>query len=91
MCCDARSALNDGWRTSCWTNLTPCGPRRSNCRGRRTLDEQQVVGEAVAVRHLELADGDTAPGGEVQLVSVLDEPPGGVQGLVKLDAGLLLW
>ena len=76
MCCDARSPLNDGWRTSCWTNLTPCGPRRSNCRGRP---------------HLELADGDTAPGGEVQLVSDLDEPPGGVQSLVNLDAGLLLW
>ena len=55
------------------------------------VDEQHVVGEPVAVRHLELADGDTAPGGEVQLVPVLDEPPGGVQGLVNLDAGLLLW
>jgi hypothetical protein len=36
----------------------------------------------VAVRHLELADGDTEPGAEVRLGSVLDDPAYGVQGLV---------
>ena len=37
---------------------------------------------------LELPDGDTEPGGEVRLGSVLDEPAGVVQGLVNVLAGL---
>ena len=45
----------------------------------------------MAVRHLELADGDTEPGGEVRLGSVWMTRACGVQGLVNLDAGLLLW
>jgi len=76
--------------------MTAVGPGVSGRLGlqdpdRLALDEQHVVGEAVAVRHLELADGDTEPGGEVRLGSVLDDPACGVQGVVNLDAGLLLW
>ena len=55
------------------------------------VDEQHVIGEAVAVRHLELADGDARSSGEIQFGSVLDKPTGGVQGLVDLLSGLLLW
>ena len=43
------------------------------------VDEEQVVGEAVAVGELELADGDAAAGGQVHLVAVLDDPAGLLQ------------
>ena len=49
-------------------------PLRLQSPNRLPVDEQQVVGEPVALRHLELADGDTAPRGEVDLVAVLDLP-----------------
>ena len=58
---------------------------------RLALDEQHVVGDSVAVGHLELAHGDARSGGQVEFGSVLDDPACGVQGLVNLCTGLLFW
>ena len=38
------------------------------------IDIQKIVGEAVALGHRELADGDTATGGQVNLVAILNDP-----------------
>ena len=47
---------------------------------------EHVVGEAVALLQLELADGDAAVGGDVGLVRVAHDPAGGGQQLVDLVA-----
>ena len=55
------------------------------------LDEQHIVREAVAVRHLELPNGDARSSRQIQLIAVLNKPSSGVQGLVDLLARPLLW
>ena len=55
-----------------------------------SIHEEHVVCEPVPVRHLELADGDTLTGGEVQLGSILEDPAGCFQRLVDVLSGILL-
>ena len=57
---------------------------------RLPIDEEQVVGAAVAWSEDELADGDPAPGDEVDRVGVLNEPTGAAEHGVDLHprAGL---
>ena len=53
------------------------------------VHEEQVVGEAVPGRHLELPHGHARRGGEVHRRAVLDGPPRGFQRGVDSDPGLL--
>src|SRR5690606_9759562 len=53
-------------------------------------DEEQVVGEAVAGCHPELAHGHAGSGGEVQLRTVLDDPARRSERGIDLYAGFLL-
>jgi hypothetical protein len=51
------------------------------------VDEQEVVGEAVALSHLELAHRDARRDGEVHGVPVLNGPAGGLEGRIDVLAG----
>jgi len=53
------------------------------------IEIEQVVGEAEAGLHLELADGDAASGGEVQFLAALNQPASGRQVAVDFAVGLL--
>ena len=52
------------------------------------VHEQQVVGEAVAGGHGELADGYAEARREVHLVAVLHDPAGCFEGSVDVHAGI---
>jgi hypothetical protein len=58
------------------------------------IDVEQIVREAEARLHLELARGDATPGREVKVVAALDEPACRRQVGIDFSAGLLfgrLW
>lgn len=55
------------------------------------IDEQQIVGEAVLRLHRVLANGDAAPGVEVEGVAVLHQPPRSREATVDVLTGLLFW
>ncbi len=67
----------------------PCGLRLDHA-DRLAIDEQEVVDPSVRRLEDDLADGDAAPCGEVDIARVLHRPASGLEHLVDLDPRLVL-
>ena len=60
-----------------------------DCADRLAVEIEQVVREAEARLHRELAHGDAATGGQVEVIAVLDDPAGSRQFGVDFAPGFL--